>query len=60
MAVETDSHRYHSGAVAFEDDHARDLDLRGRGIAVHRFTERQIAEEPRRVVADLRAALAAS
>lgn len=31
LAVETDSYRYHRGTVAFEDDHARDLDLRRRG-----------------------------
>jgi very-short-patch-repair endonuclease len=60
VAVETDSYRYHRGSVAFEDDHARDLDLRGRGLAIHRFTERQLREEPERVAADLRAALAAS
>jgi very-short-patch-repair endonuclease len=33
LAVETDSHRWHRGSVAFEDDHARDLDLRRRGYA---------------------------
>ncbi|HWM55284.1 MAG TPA: hypothetical protein VNO20_07845 [Solirubrobacterales bacterium] len=38
LAVETDSHRWHRGSVAFEDDHARDLDLRRRGYAVRRFT----------------------
>lgn len=57
IAVETDSYRYHRGSVAFEDDHVRDLDLRARGIEVHRFTERQIRAEPERVAADLRAAL---
>ena len=60
IAVETDSYRFHSGSVAFEDDHARDLDLRARGYAVHRFTERQIGEEPLRVAADLAAALRAT
>lgn len=60
VAVETDSYRYHRGSVAFEDDHARDLDLRARGLAIRRFTERQVREEPERVAADLRAALVAS
>jgi very-short-patch-repair endonuclease len=57
LVVETDSWRYHGGSVAFEDDHARDLDLRRRGYAVHRFSERQIREEEAIVVADLVAAL---
>lgn len=57
LAVETDSHRWHRGSVAFEDDHQRDLDLRRRGYAVRRFTERQVREDASRVVADLRDAL---
>lgn len=60
LAVETDSHRWHRGRVAFEDDHARDLDLRRRGYAVCRFTERQIREDAAEVVADLRDALGLS
>ncbi|MGN6274446.1 MAG: hypothetical protein ACTHNP_00765 [Solirubrobacterales bacterium] len=32
LVVETDSFAYHRGAVAFEDDHERDLDLRRRGF----------------------------
>jgi very-short-patch-repair endonuclease len=60
LAVETDSYRYHRGGVAFEDDHARDLDLRRRGFRTHRFTERQLYEDSASVVADLRAALASS
>lgn len=31
---------------AFEDDHERDLVLRRLGYAVHRFTDRQLAEQP--------------
>jgi very-short-patch-repair endonuclease len=57
LAVETDSYRYHRGGIAFEDDHARDLDLRVRGYRVHRFTERQLHEEPERIAEDLRNAL---
>lgn len=60
LAVETDSYRYHRGRIAFQDDHARELDLRRRGFAVRRFDERQIDEEPESVAADLVAALAAS
>jgi hypothetical protein len=58
LAVETDSYKFHRGSVAFEDDHARDLDLRARGYEVRRFTEHQVYEEAERVAADLRAAFA--
>jgi very-short-patch-repair endonuclease len=58
LAVETDSYRYHRGRIAFQDDHARELDLRRRGFEVRRFDERQIDDEPDRVVADLVATLA--
>jgi uncharacterized protein DUF559 len=57
LAVEADSYLYHRGRVAFQDDHARDLDLRRHGFEVRRFDERQINEEPDRVAADLAAAL---
>jgi very-short-patch-repair endonuclease len=57
LAVETDSYRYHRGTIAFEDDHARDLDLRHGGFEVRRFTDRQIRQESALVVADLREAL---
>jgi len=51
LVVETDSYLYHRGSVSFEDDHARDLDLRSRGYTVLRFTDKQIEEEPDRVAA---------
>jgi very-short-patch-repair endonuclease len=57
VVVETDSFIYHRGSIAFEDDHARDLDLRGAGYAVHRFTELQIGQEPGRVFEDVAQAL---
>jgi hypothetical protein len=57
VAVESDSYRWHRGSVAFEDDHARDLDLRRRGFDIRRFTESQIRDEPAQVAADLRDAL---
>lgn len=57
LVVETDSWTYHRGSVAFEDDHARDLDLRQRGFTVLRFTDKQLESEPGRVVADIREAL---
>jgi very-short-patch-repair endonuclease len=57
LAVETDSYRYHRGRIAFQDDHARELDLRRLGYELRRFDERQIDEEPESVVADLMDAL---
>ena len=59
LVVEVDCFAYHRGSVAFEDDHARDLDLRQQGYTVRRFTDRQLEEEPERIVADVSAALAA-
>jgi very-short-patch-repair endonuclease len=57
VAVETDSYGYHRGSIAFEDDHARDLDLHTLGIDVRRFTCRQIDSQPGRVAAAVREAL---
>ena len=54
LVVEVDGFAYHRGSVAFENDHARDLDLRGHGYALRRFTGRQIEREPRRIAAHLR------
>ncbi len=55
--VETDFWTYHRGFIAFEDDHARELDLRAAGYAVLRFTDRQLEGEPERVTTVLRVAL---
>ncbi|MGN6816434.1 MAG: type IV toxin-antitoxin system AbiEi family antitoxin domain-containing protein [Solirubrobacterales bacterium] len=57
VVVETDSFAYHRGSVAFEDDHARDLDLRSAGFAVLRFTEAQLEQELGRVAEDVARAL---
>jgi very-short-patch-repair endonuclease len=58
LVVETDSYEYHQGSVAFEDDHARDLALRRRGLEVLRYTGRQLELEPHLVAAEIRARLA--
>jgi very-short-patch-repair endonuclease len=60
IAVETDFYDYHRGRIAFRDDYARDLELRQRGFAVHRFSEEQVNERPAEVVRDLRDALGLS
>jgi very-short-patch-repair endonuclease len=43
--------------IAFQDDRARELDLRRHGFTVHRFSEEQVNVEPAEVAADLRDAL---
>ena len=57
LVIEADTWTYHRGSVAFEDDHARDLDLRAAGYTVLRFTDKQLENEPERIVAALRGAL---
>jgi very-short-patch-repair endonuclease len=54
LVVETDGYRYHRGRQAFQDDRARDLDLRRRGFEVLRLSEAQIDDEPDRVAETLR------
>lgn len=53
LVVETDGYRYHRGATAFEDDHARDLHLRRQNYIVHRYTGAQLRNHPDEVVAEL-------
>jgi very-short-patch-repair endonuclease len=57
VIVEADFFAYHRGSVAWEDDHARDLDLHAAGYTVLRFTDTQLEGEPERVVAVIREAL---
>jgi hypothetical protein len=60
VAVETDYWDYHRGSVAFEDDHARDLEMRGHGFAMRRYTADQLEAASDAVAADLREALGLS
>lgn len=55
--VETDGYKFHRGRTAFENDRARDLQLRALGYEVIRLTYRQVLDQPERVVAVLRKAL---
>jgi very-short-patch-repair endonuclease len=57
LVVETDSYAYHRGRVAFQDDRARDLDLRRRGFDVIRVSERQLNDEPAAVLEAVRRGL---
>jgi very-short-patch-repair endonuclease len=55
LAVETDGYAAHRGRQAFEDDHARELELHALGYRLRRFTDRQVERQPRavaRTVAD--------
>jgi very-short-patch-repair endonuclease len=54
LVAETDGYRYHRGRLAFEDDRARDLQLRLLGYEVVRFTYRQVRDDPAGVAAALR------
>ncbi len=60
LVVETDGYRYHRGALAFEEDHARDLELRRLGLQVLRFTYRQLTERAGEVAEAVSASLAPS
>jgi putative AbiEi antitoxin of type IV toxin-antitoxin system/uncharacterized protein DUF559 len=60
VVVETDFWSYHRGSVSFEDDHARELDLRSAGYAVLRYTDVQLESEPDRVAADVSRALSSA
>lgn len=58
LIVETDSHQYHRGSVAFEADHQRDLGLRRIGFTVRRYTGAQLRSYPAEIAADLGEVLA--
>jgi very-short-patch-repair endonuclease len=58
LIVETDGYRYHRGRVSFENERARDLQLRSRGFEVVRLTYNQVARQPEETVAVLRKLLA--
>lgn len=57
LVVETDGYRFHRGATAFEDDHARELDLVTAGYALRRFTYKQVTGSPALVTAAIAEAL---
>jgi very-short-patch-repair endonuclease len=60
LVVETDGYFYHRGRIAFQDDKARDLDLRRLGFEVRHFSEKQVNEQPEEVAEDLRRTLSPS
>jgi very-short-patch-repair endonuclease len=54
LVVETDGYRFHRGRVAFEEDRARDLELKALGLDVIRLSYRQVAERLERVAEVIR------
>jgi very-short-patch-repair endonuclease len=46
LIVELDGYRYHRGRIAFEDDRARDVELKLLGFDVVRFTYRHVVDQP--------------
>ena len=59
VVVEIDGFAYHSHRSAFEDDRSRDARFTAEGLAVIRFTWRQIDSEPDKVLVRLSMALGA-
>lgn len=57
VAVEADSFTFHRTRAAFERDRERDAILTTAGWRVHRFTDRQIKQQPELVVRALRRSL---
>jgi very-short-patch-repair endonuclease len=57
LIVEVDGYRFHRGRVAFEDDRARDVELKLCGYEVLRFTYRQVGESSSQVAQSVRALL---
>jgi very-short-patch-repair endonuclease len=60
LVVETDAYATHRGRQAFEDDHARELYLAGRGLRLRRFTDSQVYAQSKAVAAAVRDELASS
>jgi very-short-patch-repair endonuclease len=57
VVVETDGYRYHRGVQAFEDDHDRNLEMRGLGFDLIRLSYRQVTENPGAAAGYVREAL---
>jgi very-short-patch-repair endonuclease len=57
LVVELDGYAGHAGRIAFEADRARDVELKLLGLAVVRFTWRQLTGDAARVAGTIRALL---
>lgn len=57
LTVELDSYRFHSSRHAWERDHRREREAYARGDALRRYTYGDVFEDPRPMLAELRALL---
>ena len=57
LSVELDSYRYHSSRRAWEQDRRREREARARGDEFRRYTRDEVFEDPRLMLAELRALL---
>ena len=60
LVAEVDSYGFHRTRARFEEDRRRDAGLLVAGYRVLRVTQQRIEQEPRRVISELRALLAAA
>jgi very-short-patch-repair endonuclease len=60
LTVELDSYRYHNSRHAWEQDRRREREARARDDEFRRYTYGDVFEEPRLMLAELRAVLVAS
>lgn len=60
LVVELDSYAYHSDRATFRSDRERDRELKRRGLAVLRFADDELAEQPLAVISSLRAHIRAA
>jgi predicted transcriptional regulator of viral defense system len=59
LTVELDSYRYHSSRYAWEQDRRREREAHARGDEFRRYTYGDVVEDPRMMLAELRALLPA-
>jgi very-short-patch-repair endonuclease len=57
LTVELDSYRYHHSRYAWEQDRLREREARARGDEFRRYTSRDVFEDPRFMLSELRALL---
>ena len=60
LVVELDGYEYHGTRTSFEEDRRRDAILQVAGYQVLRLTHRRLAEEPAKVLFELRSMLEAT
>ncbi len=58
VVVEVDGYRFHSTRGAFERDHAKDRDLRGRRLTPLRYTAREVEHELEAILVEVATTLA--